>query len=238
MLGTSMASDTIALNSIAQFGQEYHPNEMFGAFPIKWGFVERSGTEQSSIDIRLGDYRWCVFDSGDGGWTARVDRNIVKDLLICYLHRLAHSRRQLSPYTSTSSLLPVNDPISYVPTVPTVREPQELLDALEDLRGAISEAAEEGFPIPSATAVGNAEGMLREIYQICHRRYEVYPTPDGEIAIDAPTGQGRSVIMLCDSEGGALLLVNKNGVSESRRYTSINMLPDDFLRGVLRELHP
>ena len=78
----------------------------------------------------------------------------------------------------------------------------KLNDALHDLREARDEAREEGLPQPSDTALGNAERLLREMYGISPRRFEVYPTPDGEIAIDAPDGQGRSVILLCDSEGG------------------------------------
>ena len=87
----------------------------------------------------------------------------------------------------------------------------ELNDALHDLREARDEARDEGFPQPSDIALQNAERLLREMHGISPRRFEVYPTPDGEIAIDAPDGQGRSVILLCDSEGGALCLVNLNG---------------------------
>ena len=62
----------------------------------------------------------------------------------------------------------------------------ELNDALRDLREARDEAREEGLPQPSDTALRNAERLLREMYGISPRRFEVYPTPDGEIAIDAP----------------------------------------------------
>ena len=112
----------------------------------------------------------------------------------------------------------------------------ELNDALRDLREARDEAREEGLPQPSDTALGNAERLLREMYGISSRRFEVYPTPDGEIAIDAPDGQGRSVILLCDSEGGALCLVNLNGNHRRARYSTTEMLPDGFVHEALAEL--
>ena len=112
----------------------------------------------------------------------------------------------------------------------------ELNDALHDLRETRDEARGEGFPQPSDIALENAERLLREMYGISPRRFEVYPTPDGEIAIDAPAGQGRSVILLCDSEGGALCLVNLNGHHRRARYSTTETLPDGFVHEALAEL--
>lgn len=112
----------------------------------------------------------------------------------------------------------------------------ELSDALYDLRDASDEAREEGFPVPSDIAVENAGRLLSEMYGILPRSYEVYPTPDGEIAIDAPGGRGRSVLLLCDSEGGALCLVNMNGDHRRARYFTTERLPDSFVRNALSGL--
>lgn len=112
----------------------------------------------------------------------------------------------------------------------------ELNDALRNLRKASDEAIEVGFPQPSDIALKNAERLLREMYGISPRRFEVYPTPDGEIAIDAPDGQGHSVILLCDSEGGALCLVNFNGHHRRARYSTTETLPDGFVHEALAEL--
>ena len=76
--------------------------------------------------------------------------------------------------------------------------PVELVNALDDLQNTSGEAIEEGFPVPSGIALENADRLLREMYRILPRRFEVYPTPDGEIAIDAPGGHGRSVLLLSD----------------------------------------
>ena len=112
----------------------------------------------------------------------------------------------------------------------------ELNDALGDLRNATDEASEEAFPFPSDVALANADRLLREMHRISPRRYEVYPTPDGEIAIDAPGEHGRSVLLLCNPEGGALCLVNMNGDHRRARYVTTERLPDRFLRDALAEL--
>ena len=113
----------------------------------------------------------------------------------------------------------------------------ELYSALRDLQEATDEALEEEFPVPSEIALENADRLLREMYLISPRRFEVYPTPDGEIAIDAPGGHRRSVLLLCDSEGGVLCLVNMNGNHRRARYDTTNTLPDGFVREALDELH-
>ena len=115
------------------------------------------------------------------------------------------------------------------------RDP-DLRDALRDLDGAIAEAREENIPAPSEAALTNARRLLQAMYGISRRRFEVYPTPDGEIAIDAPGGQGRSVLLLCGSDGGALCLVNMSGAHRRARYTDSNLLPDGFIREALAEL--
>ena len=112
----------------------------------------------------------------------------------------------------------------------------QLDEALSDLQNAVNEASQDGFLPPSDIALNNAEYLLREMYALSSRRFEIYPTPDREIAIDAPGGYGRSVILLCDSDGGALCLVNMNGKHRRARYSSTEMLPDGFLREALIEL--
>ena len=86
------------------------------------------------------------------------------------------------------------------------------------------------------TALNNAERLLTAMYKISPRRFEVYPTPDGEIAIDAPNGRGSSVILLCESEGGALCLANLKSGHRRSRYSSAEILPDGFLREALADL--
>ena len=119
---------------------------------------------------------------------------------------------------------------------PTRALDKKLSDALNDLREAVKEALDEGFPKPSETALNNADRLLRSMYKIAPRRFEVYPTPDGEIAIDAPNGRGSSVILLCESEGGALCLANLKSGHRRSPYSSAEILPDGFLGEALADL--
>lgn len=104
---------------------------------------------------------------------------------------------------------------------------------MRDLADAKIEASEEGFPLPSDVALENAERLLRSMYEVTPRRFEVYPMPDGEIAIDAPGGFGRSVLLLCASDGSALCMVNLNGAHRRAQYSITDTLPDGFLREAL-----
>ena len=112
----------------------------------------------------------------------------------------------------------------------------QLAEALRDLYQVVDEADEEGFPKPGGAALKNAKRLLREMYAISPRRYEVYPMPDGEVAIDAPDSRGSSVLLLCDSEGGALCLVNMKGKHRRARYSTTEALPDGFIREAMAEL--
>ncbi len=112
----------------------------------------------------------------------------------------------------------------------------QLLEALHDWNRVKHEAVEEGFPVPTDMALENSRRMLIGMYSISSRRFEVYPTPDGEVAIDAPGGFRRSILLLCDSDGGALCLVNINGEFRRAHYSDTDKLPDGFIREALVEL--
>ena len=112
----------------------------------------------------------------------------------------------------------------------------DLRDALRDLDEAKDEAREEGFPMPSDTALGNARRLLYAMYGLLPCRFEVYPTPDGEVAVHSSARSGRSILVLCDSDGGVLCLVNINGAHRRARYSDAGSLPDGFVREALAEL--
>lgn len=113
--------------------------------------------------------------------------------------------------------------------------PDDLAAALADLDGAIDEASEEEFRLPSRSTVAEARRILRQLYGLSPRRFEVYPTQDGEIALDAH-GDRSSVILLLDPGGAALCLVNIGGDHRRARYSSLKNLPDGFIREALADL--
>lgn len=116
------------------------------------------------------------------------------------------------------------------------RFPVLLVEAFHDLHQVVEEAGEQGFPEPSEVATGNAASLLRRMFALSSRRYEIYPTPDGEVAIDAPDGHGQSVLVLCSSGGGVLCLVNVKTGHRRARYSSAANLPDGFVREALADL--
>ena len=111
----------------------------------------------------------------------------------------------------------------------------EFAEIMRELEEAAEEAADMGYPSPSDLAVSNAKLLLRKMYQIVPRRFEVYPTPDAEIAIDAP-GDGGSLVMLCDSNGGVLCMANFRNEHHTRSYTTTDALPDGFVTEALAAL--
>jgi len=116
------------------------------------------------------------------------------------------------------------------------REP-DLQAALADLVSAVDEAREEKFDtLPSDGVIESARRILERMYEMHRCRFEVYPTQDGEIAISASAEQQRSVLVICDKEGGALCSVNLNGLHRRARYDSAATLPDGFVKEALAEL--
>ena len=114
--------------------------------------------------------------------------------------------------------------------------PPDLAEALADLDNVADEANEEGFDPPPNDVIPTARGLLRNMYRLRPKRFEVYPTPEGEIAIVAPSGLRRSVMALCDPKGGVLCMVNLNGNHRRARYPNANGLPDGFFREALADL--
>ena len=105
----------------------------------------------------------------------------------------------------------------------------DFVEMMSDLQGVIEEARDEGYPPPSDLAVSNAKLLLERLYRFAPRRFEVYPTPDAEIAIDA-TGKGCSVVLLCDSNGGVLCMANLPDGYRRKAYSTADSLPDSFIR--------
>ena len=134
--------------------------------------------------------------------------------------------------------LPVLDQTADEAAPDDPRHDAYLLAALSDLNQAVDEACEEGFQPPSDEALQNAERVLRAMYVLRRCRFEVYPTEDREIAVSVPGGHRRSVLVLCDSDGGVLCSVNLNGQHRRAVYDpeSAARLPDGFVREALAEL--
>lgn len=117
-----------------------------------------------------------------------------------------------------------------------VSQPSDLVEAMRDLDEVNEEAEEEGYPVPAELAATNARRLLTEMYGMSPRRYEVYPDLDGYIAVDTSDGNGQSVVVICESAGSALCLVNVRSGHRRARYHTAGVLPDAFLKEALAEL--
>ena len=114
--------------------------------------------------------------------------------------------------------------------------PVLLSNALRDLDELNDEAAEEGIEQPTESTIANANRLLRAICAILPRQYLVELLPEGIIAITVPGGFRRSVMLLCESDSGALCSVNMNGKHRRKRYAHADQLPDRFLNEALSEI--
>jgi hypothetical protein len=63
--------------------------------------------------------------------------------------------------------------------------------ALRDLDEVVAEAIEEGYPSPSCHALLVARCIEADLHAIAPQRIDVYPTADGEVALDVHSDSGR-----------------------------------------------
>jgi hypothetical protein len=145
----------------------------------------------------------------------------------------AHMRVNFSTEPATGYVSPNSETVthSYNSLIDS-----KYLDAWWDLQHAMEDAQEEGFPIPSSKQMVIASYLLRQMHVERPQRFEVYPMPNGEIAIDAPNGRGSSLIVLCEPSGEVLCSVNIRGSHRQKRYLSAEGLPDSFLQNALSEV--
>ncbi len=114
--------------------------------------------------------------------------------------------------------------------------PTDLRAALEEWQRVPDEAREEEFPVPTRRALHHSLRLLKTMYKLSPRRFEVYPTPEGEIAIEGTGSQGQWVILYCESGGGALCIFGNGNQDGYKRYKNLKELPDIFLQKVLNSL--
>ncbi len=112
-------------------------------------------------------------------------------------------------------------------------ESAELTDALTDLEEIVEEAEEKGFTIPTRTSIQLAEQLLYAMYAVSPRRFEIYPMPRGDIAIDARDGHGRRIIVFCEPGGSMRCTINDNGKRDSHSESDPQGNVGPFIRGAL-----
>ena len=114
----------------------------------------------------------------------------------------------------------------------------ELTDALRELYEVQSEARSDGGIVPDDDAVERAKRILMDMYRSSPRLYAVYPMDDGEIAIDAATRYGTSLVVLCNPDGSAQCLSYIGEEYRTKEYPDAGTLPDDFIKKALLDSTP
>ncbi len=111
--------------------------------------------------------------------------------------------------------------------------PTDLGAALEEWQRVPDEARKEAFPVPTRWTLHHSLRLLKIMYELSPHRFEVYPTPEGEIAIEGTDPHGQWVILYCESGGGALCIFGNGNQDGHKRYKNLQELPDIFLQEVL-----
>lgn len=146
-----------------------------------------------------------------------------------------HAPRAGDPYAISSHDSAQRTLVEYLRQTETAYSPS-LNEALHELEQVDDEARNDGSPVPSSLAHGNARTLIEQMYRICRLRYAVYPLYKGEIVIEAMSENQDSVLVVCRSEGDIGCFVNMDDQSRQERYHDISGLPNGFLREALHEL--
>jgi hypothetical protein len=115
--------------------------------------------------------------------------------------------------------------------------PEMLRDALSALSDVKLVAREEDCDEPSDLATSNAEVVLRKMFDLSPRTYDIYPMGGGEIVIDAGY-RGCRIGVFCYPDGRMQYVGLLDDESEEVREDSVENIPTDFLRRVLNQLDP
>ena len=112
--------------------------------------------------------------------------------------------------------------------------PTDLQAALEDLKGVVEEAREDGYTEPTPMAIENARLLVETMYGIRPIRYDIYPMDDGEVAIDG--GDERRIGVFCYPDGSVLYIGWADDERVRIRRDGPEDMPYEFLRLALNQL--
>ncbi len=110
-----------------------------------------------------------------------------------------------------------------------------LLDALNALRQVKAVALEEDCDEPSDVSINNAEVVLRQMFKLSPRIYDIYSMGSGEVVIDAGYGEHR-VGVFCYPDGRMQYVGLVGDEPDEVRREGVETIPVDFLERVLSQL--
>jgi hypothetical protein len=110
-----------------------------------------------------------------------------------------------------------------------------LRDALDALYEVKSVAQEEDCDEPSDLGINNAEAVLRQMFKLSARVYDIYPMGGGEVAIDAGN-RGRRIGVFCYPDGRMQYVVLLDDERKDIRKDDVQDIPIDLLDRALNQL--
>ena len=123
------------------------------------------------------------------------------------------------------------------PQPPRAKGSSWLTEAMRELEEIDAEVEEEGLPPISAKAKEEAHRILSKLPMNLPSAPTVFPTMDGEIAIqfNMPSMR-RAVVIELSNDGQAACFASMDGRNRRARYSDSSDLPDDFVEAQLRAL--
>ena len=113
--------------------------------------------------------------------------------------------------------------------------PELLQDALCALAEVKTIALEEDCDEPSEMAIRNAEVVIRKLFELSPRAYDVYPMGGGEIAIDAGH-RGHRIGVFCYPDGKMQYVILLGDEPQDIRKDGIHDIPTDLLDRALSRM--
>ena len=111
-------------------------------------------------------------------------------------------------------------------------------EALQELRDIQSTASQEGFPQPTPEAMKTARALIGIMNKAApEHRYDVYPSEDGEVVIDAGSPEER-LVMFCYPDGHILCLGREMGKRIRLRADRPDEILPDFIERTLNHPEP
>lgn len=104
------------------------------------------------------------------------------------------------------------------------------------LRSIAQTARRQGYELPVSETKKSARRILDSLAKEFKCHFEVYPTEEGEIAIQISGGYRRGVLISLERDGSAMCFLTIGGTNDRKAYKSADELPDYFARDAIRRI--
>ena len=111
----------------------------------------------------------------------------------------------------------------------------DLEAALDELESIVDAAKEDDCLEPTPLAIENADFLVKTLYDISPRRYDIYPMSGGEIVIDGGN-RGRRIGVFCYPDGRVLYVAWVDDVRQKVSKDGVGAVPYEFLSKALTQL--